>query len=157
MTKPDDLKPKMYVVVHTILEDKDDEPEYSPWGMMFGGGRAPSRPKYDGKPWQVVAISLPFVCLTDGRVKVSCDTRTTVLQRVTREYALAMDTPAIPEARHASIFLARQPPPDAPDPRDCPRCGHRMTQRLKTPGSGEWPLVCKNCESERPAPKLVVQ
>lgn len=136
MTAIDDLKPGMFVAV---TQYRGETEHHDSW-MGFSCNRTPT---FDGKPWKVVAISLPFACLTDGRTKISIDLRLWGVQRITRQYAQAFE----PGERHVDkpAFGKKRKRKEKPDKRSCPRCGARMVERLKVPGKSVWAAVCRQC------------
>jgi hypothetical protein len=140
----------MFVAISHIAEEIETEEQPSFSSMM--GFMIPQQRKeksYNGKPWVIEAISLPFVCLTDGRVKLGVDLRKVTLQKVSREYAKAMDLHK--EERKGSIFDRNPPKPETRDSRQCYRCGSRMVERLKHPGRGVWAVICRECGAEQSA------
>lgn len=107
----------------------------TPWGQVV-------KPQFDGTPLQVLAVSMPFLCVTDGKGVFSIDSR---------EYGFSiLKTPYV---KRMTSHLSNKPPkiklPGQPrkkrkkDPRDCPRCGSRRVERLSAPG--KWIPFCPEC------------
>jgi predicted RNA-binding Zn-ribbon protein involved in translation (DUF1610 family) len=146
MTRPDDLAKGQYITLVECL----DVPAYSPFDWRTEDYRAV---RFDGCPLEVLAVSLPFLCVTDGFDVFAVDTRAWRVQRVSKEYAAAMATArrqattgAEKPLRHrrGSVFAAKSTSPKR-DHRDCPRCGERMAQVRGIGSHPAWTLICKNC------------
>lgn len=143
MTAIDDLKPGQYIAV-TKRYVEDDVP--NPFGFFM-----PRQPlSFSGVPVKIITISLPFLAVEDknGRVS-SIDVREWGVQRVSRQYAEAFDQPE-PTSKRTS-FTKRRKKKSKPDPRDCPRCGERMIQRMIAGTSRGFVVVCPCCGFEKPA------
>ena|SRR3990167_4651778 len=141
MTPVDDLAVGMFVAI----SDYHGELPCDPWT----GQCVPVHPPHIGRPHKIVALSLPFVCLDDGRSRCSIDLRLWSLRKVSARYARAfyeLVTQREREDKPASIFRKSRKKKPKPDPRDCPRCGSPHTvQRLKVVGQGNWRRHCKAC------------
>jgi predicted RNA-binding Zn-ribbon protein involved in translation (DUF1610 family) len=125
MTTPDDLDRGMYIA---LTGDKGDE-EIDPF--------------LDGEPLRVMAVSLPFIAVSDGDVTFAIDNRQVTYQKLTKEYVRAM--------RGGSYRRRECCPPSAvaaATPYDCPRCGRRLRRR-KTGSDPNWKLHCQDCGFER--------
>lgn len=144
MTPPDDLKVGMMVAV--VNRKTDEEPDF-PWGL--------SRRKKDsftGIPLEIKAISLPFICVTDGEDTHGLDMREWDVKKLGPRYVKMMtkiEGEAAPEFTHEKKERERRRKRRRRDPRDCPRCGDRLIQIMKI---GNWTVVCKTCgyEGENP-------
>jgi len=98
--------------------------------------------QFDGMPWKVKAISAPFIaCERDG-VLITINIRDVGITKLSQPYVRALraveikgEAPKRKKKRKAKR-----------DPRDCPRCGQRMVQRIP---SGEvkrlWHRICPDC------------
>jgi hypothetical protein len=109
-TPADDLKPGMYVAI-VDSESNHNEPE--PTGMFsfpFGFSSATSSlaVSYNGKPLEVLAVSLPFVCVREGSKRFALDLRETRVQRLSTQFVNAM----LPE-RRKKRKKGEQPQPQA--------------------------------------------
>lgn len=145
MTKIDDLDVGMYIA---ISEERECE-VHSQWNdnpfFLFDRPRKPTLPV--GLPLKILALALPFACVTDGRHKLSLDLRTIAVQRVDKKYFEAMTDPGEPLNAPAR---RRRKKREKPDPMKCPRCGNRCVQRLIKPGDGIWGVYCKRCGYDGP-------
>lgn len=141
MTAVDDLKVGMYVAV-TDCELPSPEPTFGIpyWYTGEMEQRRQSRAVSNGMPLEVLAISLPFLCVTDGKRRFSVDVRETRLQRLSRQYVQAM---AGGQDQDFTATRRRRKKKSKPDPKKCPRCGSRRVERLVAPG--EWSLYCQQC------------
>jgi hypothetical protein len=91
MTAVDDLKVGMFVAIVGDYEPKGwREPEMSPFFSMCYGEPTKPKPRATGQPLQIVAISLPFLAVTDGEKKYPIDVRECQLQRLSPAYVRAM-------------------------------------------------------------------
>jgi predicted RNA-binding Zn-ribbon protein involved in translation (DUF1610 family) len=146
MTPLDDVKPGMYVAV-AGSRSIEAAPDYSMG--LFGVAIAKSS-HYGGEPLEVLAVSLPFVCVTDGNKRYALDVRDVDLQKLDRKYVREMTANL---SRPDSIQERIRKRTSKADPSECPRCGHKCVQRLTKPGSGQWDLHCPQCGlNEQPAP-----
>lgn len=124
----DDLKKGMIV---TVVGRKVEPPDPPPW--VF----APRRPEeFSGNPVEVVAVSLPFVAVTNGERTFSIDLRCWVLGRVSRAYRDAMSD-SVPASRRR-----KKRRPEKPDPSRCVNCGDRLAQVLR---DRKWYYYCRHC------------
>lgn len=156
MTRRDDLEPGQYIAIVDCLD-------VAAYCRFNAYADAYESPKFDGRPLEILAVSLPFLCVTDGIVTFALDLNAWEVQRVTREYAEAMlasrpgAAPPIPtkgKRRKKSVFAQAIAASQQPDPQACPRCGDRMVQVLNI-GSG-WQLICRQCGNNG-GPVQVVQ
>lgn len=145
MTKHDDLSVGDYIV---LVECHEIE-AYCPYNIYHEDFIPP---KFDGRPFEILAVSLPFVCVTNGPQTFAIDLHAWGVQKVTREYAKAMAhangcvTVERRKKNKRSVFAAAKQRQAPPDPQACPRCGHRMRQVLQAGGSG-WFLICPQCNN----------
>lgn len=131
--RPADLRPGLAVAVSDSMDGRQAG-EWSPWGQ-------PSQQvSYTGVPLRIIAVSLPFVCATDGHHNISIDTRTHGFVRLRPSYVRAM------KARPKPVIVQKpRKKKRKPDPRQCPQCGNRCVEFLAEPGVGVWKLLCKQC------------
>lgn len=130
MTPIDDLKPGDFIAV---VEDKRDLPDCYSRGMFT----------FNGLPLEVLAISLPFLAVNDGCTTTSLDVRQWGVRKVNRQYVKAMQD-ASPDLVLPRGRKRRKVRKTKPDPKDCPRCGSRMVEKLDKPTSA-WFLTCRMC------------
>lgn len=124
---------------------------------------------FSGLPFQVVAVSPPFVALRapDGTVN-PLDYREWSVTKVSRRYARAIweasalsvdsegDVRISPRAKRKLLNRLRRErnkveSVEAHDSRDCPRCGARLQQRLRKDretGRHYWLTFCPTCGYE---------
>jgi hypothetical protein len=146
MTPVDDLKPGMFVA---IVDREDSAPEPSGFTMVYSGfGETSysrhSSPSSDGQPLEIIAMSLPFICVTDGKRRFAIDVRTTYLKKLDPRYVKAM-TEEQREAEFTATRKRKKRESAEHDSSRCSRCGGRLVQRLVKPGSGEWLDFCPQC------------
>lgn len=145
MIPQDDLEPGLWIAVTGIPDDENDQID-SPFGPIR------RRAMFDGTPLEVIAVSLPFVAVTDGQNVFAIDTRTVVFTRMHKSYVKAMltrmrrETP--PNTRMRQVIHSRQEP-DAKDPRCCPRCFEGRLRKIMTAGASVWMKVCPVCGFEK--------
>jgi len=137
---------------HDWEDDPDDDEPQMVWGM-FGPQRADSRTakSYDGVPFKVLAMSYPFLAVTEGKDRYSIDYRRFDLQIVSEKYAQAVHTLKAKDFQKAISSKKDQKKLEKiqkeEDEQTCKRCGTKMmSQRLIKPGSGEWAYYCPNCD-----------
>lgn len=99
---------------------------------------------FSGRPWVVLAISLPFLALHDGEEIQSLDVRAWDVKKVTIQYAQAMrgtlETVEVP----AVIDLYC-----------CPQCGDRYCERMYTiKKKNQWRWWCRTCHHDGGPAKL---
>lgn len=158
MTLPLDKLKKGDLVI--VSEDLDTEEPQGFSEMPFFAMRRKAR--FDGKPWKVLAINLPFVLVTDGDHTTAIDVRLWGLIPASKEYVKAWEEDHGVVHRQESIVRGRpvkgrqggiapkRRKKEKPDPRACPRCRAKMKERLYEPGSGRWRLICPACGFEGP-------
>lgn len=139
MTPVDDLNVGDWIAVVDQLVDP--EPSQSPWEMIT----ANCRPTYDGSPWRIKAISLPFIAVTDGKRNCALDVRRWAVQRVSKKYADSMyGKPAVKKKRVRVVVEEHNPQAD-----ECPKCRQRLVQRLIFEnGEGHWREMCRSCDKQ---------
>lgn len=81
MLSPTEIRVGSYVVIHDVRAGS----VYAPKTM----------PSFDGKPYEIAAISLPFVLLADGFRRFAVDIRAFELMQVGNDYVRAYHHPAI--------------------------------------------------------------
>jgi hypothetical protein len=175
MTPVDDLKEGQWITVvgnrHLDAQDDDDDSgaPFNPFDFTRPSRR--QKPSYSGAPVKIVAISLPFIAVADGRGVDTLDMRVWQVKKVTKKYALtvararkAQNQPHLmqPGVSHQSdsnllakaaggIVLPMQslvPELEKSEPIKhanlCPVCQHPLITRLKE-GEREWKLECDEC------------
>lgn len=85
-----------------------------------------------GKPFEVLAVNLPFLACREGAMRFIIDVRDHKFIRASKQYV---------DALHVSK------PTATADYRSCPRCGEMRNERM-TAGDKTWKLACPNCELE---------
>lgn len=129
-----------------IVDREVPEPEEPGFQMFsfgsFGSLRASKPLRFNGQPLELLAISLPFLCVTDGKQRFAIDVRDTNVRRLSPQYVRAMS-----EDRQSADFTKsrRRKKKEKPDHKKCPRCGTRRVERLFQPGTGQWALCCPQC------------
>lgn len=158
MTKIDDLNVGDFIVISGVREE-DYQPAWGSYDSPFGPPRQPVTPVLTGNPFRIEAISLPFLCVTDGHHRAGLDVRRFVFQRVTKEYVQAM----VAGRSDSTIFSSRKTlergdthpllvtgkkrkKKTKPDPKACRRCGSKMIERRMP--YAKWQLVCPDCGFE---------
>lgn len=130
MTPVDDLEVGMWVAV-VDCEDEPQQVDFNPF-HMFEQRR--SRPQFSGLPLRVLAISLPFVCVSVDGSPQSLDIRRIRLQRVSKEYCEAM--------MGKSALLSRG---------KCPECGTSLSEGpdgVLMYWIGGTPSYCRKCKKK---------
>lgn len=157
MTPVDDLHVGQWIAVvgHVEQEEADD-----PWSQMFGGRR---KAIFDGKPLKILAISLPFICVTDGYNRAGLDMREVRVKKLSKSYVEAMSLRSQVRERVSDVerrFGVTLPVTQDVDPAVkqqkeepkstegmCPICGHKLISR-KYEGDSAWVFACKECGFE---------
>jgi predicted RNA-binding Zn-ribbon protein involved in translation (DUF1610 family) len=132
ITAPEDLKIGQHVA---IVKMKIELPECSmPW-------ERPQHIRYDGVPLRILAVSLPFVSVTNGRSVIALDLREVDVRRLTPHYVKQMTSTSEVRSRKQKNKKRKK------DARACPRCEGRMIERLIVEAGKEntWVLVCPQC------------
>lgn len=144
-TRVDDLRVGMWVAITAT-----EEPEPSPfgYGLGFPGSKPSLTPLVDGKPLKIVALSLPFICVTDGHHRHALDVRNVAFQRLSPKYVKALLGRGLYTDEHGMYAVVdrdakrKRKRAKAKDERVCPICGERMHELL----SNElWYLTCSQC------------
>lgn len=147
MTPLDDLKPGQWVAIFAV---KERETTYDP----FRGYRKEHSRSYpvNGKPLKILAISLPFVCVTDGRARYSIDVRDCELKKLSPHYVRVLTETESEMDECGDSFFVRESTPNKHRKRKrkkadtrgcCPNCGTRLRQRRVDIGTWSW--VCNEC------------
>jgi hypothetical protein len=145
MTPVDDLQVGQWIA---IVGAKDAEPEFS----LFGMCRPKSRDVVTGQPLKIVAMSLPFVAVTDGYRRFPIDVREIQVKKLDPKYVKAMK--AKQSEWEPDGFAV--PEPEKPKSEStgrhglCPMCGDRLIQRKS---DGDWFLACRQCGFQGTLPK----
>ncbi len=136
----DDLSVGQWVAVEKDLSS-DEDSDASPF--WFVPHRQES--KVDGMPLRIVAISLPFLCVTNGQHRFVLDSREVRLCRLSPQFVRAMTSTQRAVGVDGSFVISERPTKAAkPDPpeRACPVCGDRLIERYC---EGVWNLACRQC------------
>jgi hypothetical protein len=93
MTPADDLKPGMWVA--TVGKEQPEEEDSSQFGVFsfnpFGGSsHRAEKVRFSGVPMQILAVSLPFICVIGDSKQFAIDLRVVDVQRLNRQYVRAM-------------------------------------------------------------------
>lgn len=103
-TRVDDLRVGMWVAVTATEEDVGPAMGFGTFG--FGRGKPSLAPEVDGKPLKIVAMSLPFVCVTDGYHRHALDVRTVVFQKLSPRYVKSLLGRALYTDEHGMYAVA---------------------------------------------------
>ncbi len=139
--RADDLTVGQWVAVEREISD---EP-CSDGGPFWFGWNGRRESKVDGTPLRIVAISLPFVCVTNGRRRFVLDTREVVFCRLTPKFVKSLSANRIYD--DSGAFVVRDDAPkqrvntEKPE-RACPVCSDRLIERY---AAGVWCLACRQC------------
>ncbi len=125
MTPPDDLKIGSYVAVVNIKHEQTCHTQYS----------------YDGTPLKLLAKSLPFLSVTDGKAVYALDVREVDVKKVTPHYVKQMQSAT--EVLAKERRRRRKKPKK--DPKVCPRCGEGVLKERLT-GGNKWVTLCPVCD-----------
>jgi hypothetical protein len=126
-TAVDDLKVGEHIAVVEDKRDWDDRERAS---------------TFNGKPLKILAISLPFLSVSDGQRVFAIDVRAWGVRRLDKKYVKVMAEEAPKRKKKIK-----------PDPKTCPRCGERMVERLDQ-SVERWFLVCRSCGHRDSAGKV---
>lgn len=167
-THVEDLKQTDWVVVVDTMEEEEYTTVYTPEGSMSINMRPRDKnvPKIDGMPYCVLAVSFPFIGVTNGvSGKFAIDMRKVRVRKVTEEYAMLMapfvndyDWIENKDGTHKIVANLDNPvdvpalPHHTTTCGECPRCGNDLTQRLVS--GGGWFLYCCECGSRFPLDQL---
>lgn len=134
MTAPDDLHVNQWIAVVKAPQPASRS--------FFGWSEPDDEPTpYNGQPLKILAISFPFICVTDGTNRGALDVRAIQVQAVGEKYAQAMmGTPSQTKKRREKDNLPGT---------SCPRCRGRLKQTLKE-GESEWKERCEECGWAKP-------
>ena len=139
--KVDDLTVGQWVAIERELTE-----EQSPDSGPFWFVQHRRETKVDGMPLRIVAISLPFVCVTNGKFRFVLDTREIVFCRLCPKFVKSLtETPRSYDGDHYVIHddqsRAKPEPQEKPE-RSCPICSDRLIERYT---AGVWILACRQC------------
>ena len=134
-TPTDDLQPGDFVAV---VEDTgigvEYQDSYSPKPVID--------PIYDGIPLEIIAISLPFLCVSNGRRRFGLDIRRYHVKKVNNRYAKEMQDARSPGRKQRKFREEGQIVFEEDTTGCCPRCHVKMIQTVV---KGEWVYLCKHC------------
>lgn len=166
-THPENLKRGDFIAIVKCLRPKPSAGHgYNPW-QMFGGDQNPYGSngqddvdpwEYNGRPYRILSISLPFIAATNGEEFTTFDVRMYQFQKMTLDYVKQYSLWALAgkKTQAARDFLGRYEVVSAEDmakeeamndPNRCPRCGGKQIERLKL-GDKSWKLHCTDCGNE---------
>lgn len=138
MTQIDDLSVGMWVAITGLKF----EPPESPFGPTHHG--------FDGKPAQITAISLPFLCVYDGQRYGTIDVRAYELQKVNARYVKEM---AKMFAQPKRKRRQKQAPVES---MACPQCKTTMQKNVVQAGPLQFiALMCPSCGFGDPGRKVL--
>lgn len=138
------------------IEEFLGDPIRNSWGQeVYPSLEGPMLyPDYNGTPYKVLAVNMPFLCLTpDGYHRFGLDTRMWGLRILNPKFRKAMNGgPNMNEYSKETVAdrkhyreMRKGKNRKKKNPKECPRCGSSLVERLQEPGSGNWVLVCRNC------------
>lgn len=134
MTPIDDLHVGQWIA---IVEDKV-EPKIGIFGY------AHQRNVVSGQPLQIIAISLPFLAVTDGQMRFAIDVREMAVKKLHRKYVEVMKGRWIDEEHsREGVAEIHESRPNTSTEGMCPYCGDRLIQRLGEDRA--WYLFCREC------------
>lgn len=147
MSHIENFRIKDWVVILSIKEEEDTE-----FGFMPVRRRKRNYP-INGRPLRIVAMSMPFVAVTDGEKRFSLDIRDCELGKVSQQYVRAFHQTNRIDAETQEVYFIKEQgvikskKEKKKDQRGCcPTCGYRLRERLKGPGIWIW--FCKQCGFE---------
>lgn len=144
MIAVDDLKVGMWVAVTRLDRESPDAGCDNPF---FSFQRRPTT--YGGQPLKILAVSLPFVSVCDGRQVFALDVRETEVTRVDRRYvrAMTLETPAVCRERQRKRRRMRKKTAKCDGTVICPRCRcARLVERAAVVEEGiHWHMYCREC------------
>lgn len=115
----DDIKPGDWLAISALRTPSEEEH------------------RFNGLPFRVKAISLPFLAVQSESRTYAIDVRRCVFTLVSAAYARALSSmPAKPRKKRKKL--------EEPDERACPRCGDRLCQRFSSV-LGVWCIYCREC------------
>lgn len=138
MTHLDDLDPGDFIAVICDTAWRDNYNDG--YTSLF----PKEAPKYNGVPLEICAISLPFICVTDGNRRFAIDTRRYQVTKVSDKYQREMQSATVIGRRQSKRLSKAERLRREEDLRGCcPRCHARMNQSLIR---GQWVWFCKECQ-----------
>lgn len=143
MTPIDSLYVGNWIAITRVVPEEREYSMFMPWAFNSND----NHPPVDGRPLRILAISLPFICVTDGRYKFSLNVRRCEVQKLHRTYVRQMFGALVSYAGVAACELDEdEEDEDTPDDKTgcCPVCGGHLIQLLHE-GSNVWMLACKEC------------
>jgi len=139
MTRAINLKRGQFIVVTGRVEKAEAAFQDNGFGFLMYGRQ---EEEFNGLPLEVLAISLPFVAVTDGHKRFAVDSRQYKLHRVDHSYVRAM---AAAVGRGPLTARPKRRRKQKPEAGACPRCFHKMTEVLIMGPNRAWHRICKNC------------
>lgn len=134
MVKPDDLRVNQWLVITASEEEL-----LSPFGELV----TVRNRMVTGVPYKVLAISLPFVSVTDGNYRLVFDTRHVTFTKATTSYANSLRG-AKPTSRGLKLpEPKKEKDKSTKKERACPNCGENLVERRIDIGS--WVFACNHC------------
>ena len=150
MTQIDDLRVGGWYAIKSERE-LDEQTSFADFPFAI---RKRRRSAVTGEPLRILAISLPFIVVTNGHDRFPLDVRQYEFIRLDRRYVDAITTSRGPELI-GNVFLdeekriasdIKRGKKQKPDPRLCPHCCEGRLHQLHR--SGEWLFVCPVCGYE---------
>jgi|GEM_PF-3178716 len=140
--KTDDLSVGMWVAIEKDLMALEQIESNEPW--IF---RRHRESRVSGMPLRIVAISLPFVCVSNGPHRLALDTRELVFCRLDPKFVKSLISTN--RSYDGDLFVVHdERPRQANSPqterheRACPICGDRLIEKY---ADGVWCFSCREC------------
>lgn len=146
---PLELKRGDLIAVCGIRTDtQEEETPLSFDEIMMGHQRRKRETVFDGKPWRVLSVSMPWVLCTDGIDRACFDSRRTELTLVSKDYAREWRAKENVTQKTPQVIGRIKEKKKKRHPSECPRCEIKMVQIRKP--DGVWSWECKNCGHRGP-------
>lgn len=139
--KVDDLAVGQWVAIEAELTDEHPLDSNPFW---FASHRRES--KVDGMPLRILAISLPFVCVTNGKYRFVLDAREVVFCRLCPKFVKTLTV--TPRSYNGDRYVIHDDQqrsklrPQEKSERACPVCSEKLIERYT---AGVWILACRQC------------
>ena len=145
-TRIDDLKVGRWFAIKAE-RDIEEQPTFAE--MPYLRSRNLRTTAVTGQPLKIVAISLPFIVVTDGVGRFTLDTRLYDFIRLSAKYVRALTEVVVEsDGQRLVAYLdqIKKLPKENPDPKLCPNCSEgrlRQTYRKEV-----WIFLCPVCGFE---------
>jgi len=150
MTPADDLKPGRWVA---ITRCKNTSTVVTPFGESQMGD------KYEqvtGQPLKLKAVSLPFICVSDGTYVFPVDLRQFDVKVLSSKYAKILSNISRQPDGNVVVLESTKDMKALPDNtgyRICPFCHSQAVVERMTENDRTWRLVCRECGFNGELPK----